>query len=475
MLHRAHAGIRIPRLSATAAYCVQQQQRRAFVPSIAEPPLPSALAPDRDGAISFAEDKFSSRKLQGKFGAYRGRDIVPLWIADMDFQCPEPVLDAVTACAQRGIFGYTNPPPKLTPLALARLAETYGCSAAQADWVGWIPGLIGGLSYAVRVASSRAGPPGTAVNVAVLTPAYPPFLGMPGHNLATLDAIPLLKEPAEERSEGAAAGAAASAGVVRFEIDWSALEASLSAATTKLLLLCNPHNPTGRCWSKADLTKLTSLCVAHDVLICSDEVWGEMPLEADETPFTSTLALLDDVAGLRERLLVITSPSKCYNVATLDIALTVVPDAALRGEYKRAGADAAEVTPFGYFAAEACYGAPESEAWRQRLLAYLRANRDYAVERLTTALPHGAVKVTRPESSYLLWVDATQLLAGSKAEAGGAAAHLLSYGVGASAGEDFGASNTTFRINLACERSTLERGLGRIVEALSAPDTPGDK
>ena len=300
MLHRAHSGIRIPRLSATAAYCVQQQQRRAFVPSIAEPPLPSALAPDRDGTISFAEDKFSSRKLQGKFGAYRGRDIVPLWIADMDFQCPEPVLDAVTACAQRGIFGYTNPPPKLTPLALARLAETYGCSAAQADWVGWIPGLIGGLSYAVRVASSRAGPPGTAVNVAVLTPAYPPFLGMPGHNLATLDAIPLLKEPAEERSEGAAAGAAASAGVVRFEIDWSALEASLSAATTKLLLLCNPHNPTGRCWSKADLTKLTSLCVAHDVLICSDEVWGEMPLEADETPFTSTLALLDDVAGLRE-------------------------------------------------------------------------------------------------------------------------------------------------------------------------------
>ena len=453
------SSLRIPRFCTAYVHSLQ-------LPSIAEPPLPSALAPDRDGAISFAEDKFSSRKLQGKFGAYRGRDIVPLWIADMDFKCPDPVLEAVTACAQRGIFGYTNPPPNLAHLALKRLAETYGCSAAQADWIGWIPGLIGGLSHAVRVASGRAGPAGTAVNVAVLTPAYPPFLGMPQHNAATLDAIPLLVQSVEE--EG-------SAGIVRFEIDWSALEASLSAASTKVLLLCNPHNPTGRCWSKAELTRLATLCVTYDVLLCSDEVWGEMPLEAAVTPFTSTLALLDDVAGLRERLLVITSPSKCYNVATLNIALTVVPDAALRGEYKKAGADAAEVTPFGYFAAEACYGAPESEAWRQRLLAYLRANRDYAIERLTSALPHGAVKVTRPESSYLLWVDATGVLAGSNAAAGGAAAHLLSYGVGISAGEDFGASNTTFRINLACERSTLEKGLGRIVEALSAPHTPGDK
>ena len=397
---------------------------------------------------------------------FRQRDVVPMWIADMDFRSPEPVIDAVVACAQRGIYGYTNPPPNLLPLTLQRLASVYGCSSAKHEWIGWLSGLVPGLSHAVRVAMRRAGPTADGgVGVAVLTPAYPPFLAMPAFNGAFLEAIPLLETPARAGDEKLLDGVVADAtSLSRYELDWVALEAALSKPSTRLFLLCNPHNPTGRCWSRAELLRLAALCVEHDVLVCSDEVWGEMPLMPAAAPFTSALALVDEIPNLLQRLLVLTSPSKCFNVATLDIALTVVPDEALRAEFAAAGRDAAEVTPFGYFATEACYGHAESEAWRLRLVAYLHANRDYAVDALTTALA-GRVRVSAPEASYLLWVDTVDAL---PEDAGSAAAHLLAHGVGVSAGEDFGGPKTAFRLNFACSREILEKGLARIIEALRA-------
>ena len=325
------------------------------LPSVPEPPMPSAKdaqvdapALSRTGAVSSFRDPFMSRKLQGKHGVFRGRDVVPMWIADMDFRCPQPVIDATIACAQRGIFGYTNPPDDLVTSTLARLSHVYGCAAPESEWLHWMSGLVPGLSHAIRVAKKRHGHGADALRVAVLTPAYPPFLALPAYHGAELDAIPL-------------AAGTESTGGLHHTLDWPLLEARLAHSATKLLLLCNPHNPTGRCWSASDLRRLASLCVENDVLLCSDEVWGELPLDAMSTPFTSALALLGSdthgsgggVAGLRERLLVLTSPSKCFNMATLDVAFAVVPDAELRNEFIAEGRDMAEVTPFGYFAAEA--------------------------------------------------------------------------------------------------------------------------
>jgi len=220
-------------------------------------------------------------------------------------------------------------------------------------------------------------------------------------------------------------------------------------------------------WPEGELARLATLCVAHDVTLCSDEVWGEVPLDAPRAPFTSALALLEGggasapVAGLRERLIVLTSPSKCFNVATLNLAISVVPHAPLRHALRAAGADMAEVTPFGYFGASAAYGDPEAEAWRQRLLVYLRANRDHAVRTLS-AVP--GVRVTVPESSYLLWVDA----AGALPRDASAAEYLLEHGVGVNDGRDFGAGASTFRLNFGCTRRTLSHGLERIVQALTS-------
>lgn len=450
------------------------------------------------------------------------------------------MIDAVVACAERGIYGYTNCPQNLTALTLDRLRDVYGCVEPKPEWFSWQPGLVPGLSHAVRIAvrsaaAAQRAPDTDATRVAVLTPAYPPFLAMPPFGGALLEAVPL-------RQEHTACGSGAA--VLRYEIDWALLERSLAQASTRLFLFCNPHNPTGRCWTRDDVRRVASLCATHDVLLCSDEVWGEMPLEAPTTPFTSALALLEEVEGLRERLIVLTSPSKCFNVATLDIALAVVPDPALQSAFVAAGRDQAEVgasptkrgertgplpsraphalttppsdlpyssnaarvhartrahsathalarsahrrgshpspslhpshhrgshrpcsqvTPFGFFAAEAAFGPAESEAWRQRLITYVRANRDYAIARLG-AVP--GMVTTRPESSYLLWVDASAALPpGAKS----AADHLLSHGVGVSEGVDFAGAPGCFRINLACLRTTLERGLGRVVDAFPAP------
>ena len=457
----------VPTRCARVASRLTIRRMLSSLPDVPEPPLPSApdAQLDRTGAISDMRDPFMSRKLQGKGGTFRGRDIVPMWIADMDFRCPQPVVDATIACAQRGIFGYTNCPPALQASTLERLGRVYGCSAPESEWLHWMPGLVPGLSHAVRVAKRRC--PDAVARVAVLTPAYPPFLALPAYHGAALEAVPLASD--EDSS-----------GRLHFEVDWDALEASLARPETTLLLLCNPHNPTGRCWTPGDLGRVAELCVRHDVLLCSDEVWGEMPLEPRRAPFHSALSLLDGESSgsggsggggsgggggggaLRERLIVITSPSKCFNVATLDVALAVVPDATLRSEFIAEGRDMAEVTPFGYFAAEAAYGDDECEAWRQRLVSYVRANRDYAMARLA-AVP--GVRTTTPESSYLLWVDGTAALE-RRGVGEGAAAHILAAGVGVSDGADFGAAPGFFRVNVACARSTLERGLSRIVGAL---------
>ena len=469
----------------------------------AEPPLPS---PD-DATID--RTGIYSRQVRGPGGAFIGRDVVPLWIADMEFAAPRPVIDAVVERARHGVYGYTDCPPELTEATIERLSSVYGSAVPpEASWFRWLPGLVPGLNHAVRAWCAH----GSGDAVAVTTPIYPPFLAAAANNGARLHRVPL----AEVRS-----GAGSTSSSLRYEIDWAAMEAALAAPETKLLLWCNPHNPTGRCWSRAEMARLAALCVANDVALCSDEVWGEVPLEAEAAPFTSALALLDPteadgavaaadggggagpakrarkdggvgasagsagddsvgpVPGLLERLVVLTSPSKCFNVASLDVALAVVPHAPSFARFRGAGRDAAEVTPLGYAACLAAYAEPEAEAWRQRLLAYLRANRDLAAAVLGT-LP--GVRATTPEASYLMWIDATDAVASAVAELSAghpsrakgrgpvtAAEHLLAHGVGLSAGEDFGTTTGFARLNLACTRATLERGLERICEALGEP------
>ena len=427
------------------------------------PPLPS-------GALDEAVDRTNtnSRKMKGKGKAYEG--CVPLWIADMDFRSPQPIVDALVARASNGVYGYTDCPPELETLVCDRLKTVYGSTITpDPKWFRWLPGLIPGLNHAVRAACAGANDA-----VAIPTPVYAPFLDAPSNHGKSLLTVPLEQLTSEgQSSEG-----------LYFTVDWAALEAALASKNTKLLHWCNPHNPTGRVWTRRELVRVARLCVEHDVRLCSDEVWGELPLEPDAHAFCSMLSLLpaddkagsaaedDDlsdpeatagIAGLKERLIILTSPSKCFNVAPLDIALAVIPNEELRGRFVALGADAAEVTCFGYSAACAAYGDPESEAWRQRLVTYLAANRDYAAERLGAM----GIRCTRPEASYLMWMDCSNVLPeGSNAQE----FFLKEAKVAFTGGVAFGGGARTCRLNFGCKRETLEEGLNRMAAAIAALD-----
>ena len=472
----------------------------AMLTSVPVPPLPS------DGDSRLDRAGTYSRKLQGRSGEYEGRDVVPMWVADMCLSAPQPIVDAIVARAQHGVYGYTDCPAALTASMLTHLEAYYECRRPEATWFRWLPGLLPGLNHAVRACCT----PGSGDAVAVATPIYPPFLDTATNCGAALVRVPLTEARLGDSS-------------LRHSIEWGALEATLAAPTTKVLLWCNPHNPTGRCWSRDDLLRLARLCVEHEVTLLSDEVWGEMPL-SDDAPFTSCLSLLapeageaapeagpeaasetgpgvgpETVAGLRQRLIVLTSPSKTYNVASLDIALAIVPHAPLLARFRAVGRDAAEVTPFGYTAALltnpnpnlltpastadpnpnpnqvtpfgytaalAAYSHPECAAWRLRLLTHLRANRDHALAVLA-ALP--GVRATCPEASYLMWLDVTDALPEGVISSGVTATeHLLSHGVALSDGVTFGATAGHVRLNLGCTREMLDRALQRMQKALAA-------
>ena len=410
----------------------------------------------------------------------------------MDFRCAQPLVDTIVDRAHHGIFGYTDPSPELEDKVLSRLSRVYGCPRAPCStWLRWIPGLIGGLNSAVGATCSQA-----TDAVAVATPVYAPFLEAPRKMGARLIEVPL----AESRR-------GVSGDELHYSIDWQRLEAAVADPHTKLVLWCNPHNPTGRCWTRRELARLARLCVEHDAVLCSDEVWGDLPLEPEAHPFTSMLALLstaeangssrvkggdgeapmavnegekkgkvaaavvlddnDDpealagVRGLSERLIVLTSPMKTFNIASLCVGFGIVPDDDLWRRFNRACGGCADISCFGFAAALTAYEHAECEAWRQRVVRYVNANRAYAYAALTSM---GGIRCVKPEATYLMWFDATAALPPGT----DALRFFLAAGVGLSGGTPFGAPPGMCRINLACRKETLEEGLLKMAAALDA-------
>ena len=441
--------------------------RRCFAAT--PPPLPDPSDPsplDRRGTGSRKHERF-------------GDDAVPLWVADMDFRSPRPIVEAVTRVAAHGVYGYTDPSPALTAAAVDRMGGKYGFGEAlEPNMLRWLPGLLPGINHVVRArrlldGEGYGGAPSAApMGVAVCTPIYAPFLSAPWNCEAELVKVPL--------AQMGGGGGGGGGGVVHYEMDWEAMEASLSQPSVRVLLWCNPHNPTGRVWSRGELSRLASLCVSHGVTLLSDEVWAEVVYDDDDDDepsgsasragdgagFTGMGALLAEHPELS--LVVLTSPSKAFNVATTDIALAAIPDARLRRAFSRVGADKAEVTPFGYAACEAAYvdADGEVEAWRRRLVAYLAANRDHAEAVLLGAGAPG-LRLTRPEASYLTWIDCGgEGVMGKAARARGSAfAHFLDHGVAFTDGTAFG-DPAAVRLNFATTRDVLDRGLERAVRAL---------
>ncbi|MGH7056827.1 MAG: MalY/PatB family protein [Acetobacteraceae bacterium] len=359
-----------------------------------------------------------------KWNRYGGRDVLPLWVADMDFQAPAPVIAALKRRVEHGIFGYTHASKGLTEAALAYLRERHRWTI-EPDWLVWLPGTVPAIHAACRLIAHDA----AAVTT---TPIYPPFRSAAGRMGQACIEAPLAAEAA------------------RAVLDLDHLEAGF-ADNGRLFLFCNPHNPTGRVFTRAELEALAERLLRHDVLIVSDELHCDLVLEPD----ARHLPLAAAVPELAARTITLYAPSKTFNLAGLGLGCAVIPDPGLRKRFKAAIEGVLPyVNALAYAAAEAAWR--EGWNWHAALIRYLRANRDRVTDTLSE-LP--GVRATPPEATYLYWLD----LRDTGIE--NPVAQLERHGLGLSDGADFGAPGFA-RLNFACPRATLDTALVRLSTAL---------
>lgn len=366
-----------------------------------------------------------------KWQKYAGRDILPLWVADMDFRSPPAITEALHRRVDHGIYGYARPVQSTTDTMVAALESRYGWKIDPA-WIVWLPGLVVGLNVTAQAFAE----PGD--EVLTLSPVYPPFMTAPKNSARVSVQVPF------ELNNGA------------WVINWDALERAVTPRT-RLFYLCNPHNPLARVWRREELVRLAEFCVRHQLILCSDEIHCDLILDP-KLPHIPTALISPEIAA---RTITLMAPSKTYNMPGLGTSLAVIPDAARRARFIRATAGiVAEVNTLGFTACETAYR--DCEPWRQALLAYLRGNRDYLVEFVQRELP-GIIIEAPIEATYLAWLNVSALSLADPI------AHFEKHGVGLSDGAYFGAPKGRYvRINIGCTRATLVEALRRMKTALVA-------
>lgn len=361
-----------------------------------------------------------------KWQKYDNRDVLPMWVADMDFHAAPEIVAAIEQRARDGIYGYARPTSRLIEAVLDYFARQLRWPI-QAEWIVWLPGLVPGLNLACRAVGQRGD------GVIIPTPVYPPFLGAPRLAERQQHNVPLLWNG------------------TRWEFDWEAMERAVMS-NTRLILLCHPHNPVGRVWSRDELTRLAEFCARHNLVICSDEVHCDLLL--DPVEFVPAAALDPEIAA---RTITLNSPSKTYNIPGLAFSYAVIPDARLRAAFRHVGTGVlAELNPFGLVACEAAYR--QGDPWRQALLRHLRSNRDLMLEAVRTGQLPG-VQATPIEATYLAWLNVSALNLPDPV------AFFEAAGVGLSDGRPFGDANYV-RLNFGCPEATLREGLKRMSDAL---------
>lgn len=358
-----------------------------------------------------------------------GEEVLPLWVADMDFVSPPAVLEALRARVDHGVFGYGLVPDSLRETLCAWSERHYGW-AIEPAWQLWLPGVV----PALHLASLALTEPGDGV--LTVTPIYPPFLQVAERTGRT----PQQAAMAEPAAPGEP-----------WRLDLAALEAAITPRT-RLLLWCHPHNPTGRVWRHDELAGLAELVVRHDLTVVSDELHCDLLLDegARHVPLAAAFP------ELASRTLTLWAPSKTFNLAGLTTACAVIPDAALR---RRFAAAIKGLVPdgnvLGLVAAEAAYA--EGDPWRQALLEVLRGHRQRLVERVAR---WPGVSLGAPESTYLAWLDLREspALAGEDSPQ---RALLERAGVALSDGADFGWPGFA-RLNFGTTATQLEAALARL-------------
>ncbi|AOY89560.1 aminotransferase [Marinobacter salinus] len=394
--------------------------------------------------IPFDQPVFREHTCSVKFDARKavfGRDdVVPVWVADMDFAAPEAVTNALRERAAHPVYGYTLFPDSLYQSIVEWFGVRHGWKI-QRDWILMAPGVVPSL-HAACLAYSEPGE-----GAIVQPPVYPPFFSSVRQTGRTVIENPLVLK------EGVGAGKG------HYGMDLEHLEACAARPDARILLLCSPHNPVGRVWSEDELKGVLAIARKHNLVVISDEIHCDLTFA--DRPKHSVLATL---AGPEDALVTAIAPSKTFNMPGLGLSALVIPDPEHRRAMKTVfeSMHMPQCNPFSIAGFEAGYraGAP----WLDELMGYLQANRDYVEEMVNQRLP--GISVSSPEGTYLMWLDCREL--------GMLDTELKRFfvrytGVGMNPGISFGEQGSGFmRLNIGCPRSVLTEVLTRIETALTA-------
>ncbi len=376
---------------------------------------PFASCPDRHGTGS------------EKWDRYADRDVIPVWVADMDIRAPAEVLAAIHDRVDHGVFGYTHEPPRFRESLAAHLLRRHNWPVDPARIVA-TPGVVTGLAITARLLAEADD------EILTFAPVYAPFLTLPGLAGRRCVRVPLLQQ------------------ATAWAIDFDAVEAAISPRS-KLLWLCHPHNPTGTVFRRDDLVRLADLAHRHAITVVSDEIWSDLLLDEDHGgPEHVPFASLDHPAARAAITLV--APSKTWNLAGLGCAAAILPDAALGRRWRIAGGGLVPmVNPLGYAAAIAAW--EQGDSWRRQLIDLLRHHRGL-VQEAVTGIP--GLSCVPADATYLAWIDC---------RASGVAdpqAACEAAGLGPSDGRDFGAPGF-IRLNVGCPTDRLVEVLTRLKRA----------
>lgn len=409
-------------------------------------------------------DKITNRKgtncLKYDFAVERGKpaDVLPLWVADMDFPVSEEISKSLHAAVEHGIYGYTQPKDAYYNAVMNWMERKHNWKTKR-EWIVKTPGVVFALGAAVKAFTD----PGDAI--LIQNPVYYPFTNIIRDNNRKVVDNTLAYHPVTERTvvpvttDDASEQQINNVGTVSpaYQIDFQDFERKIEQEHVKLFILCNPHNPVGRVWTVEELQKLGEICLRHHVIVVSDEIHNDFVYPGYEH---TVFANVDP--RFAEFTLTCTAPSKTFNLAGLQISNIFIPNENLRKAFKteidRTGYD--EPNALGVVACEAAYRAGED--WLEQLRAYLLKNLNFLRDFLQEKIPQ--IHLVEPEGTYLVWLDCSELGITSK--------ELDQFivdkaGLWLDGGSMFGPSGAAFqRVNIACPQATLELALNKLKAAV---------
>lgn len=358
-----------------------------------------------------------------KWEKYKGTDILPMWVADTEFKCAQPILDAVAKRTEHGLLGYHLPAhhEPANNAIVSWLQEKHNWSI-DPDWIVWTPGVVPAFNVACKAYCQ------TGDKVIVQVPNYPPLLA--AAKLNSLQRVDINTVEVEGR----------------WTLDFAELERQASDPKCKLFILCNPMNPVGSVLTETEMAMIEKICRENKVILCSDEIHCDLILDDSLTHLPA-----GNFPGLQHNSITLMAASKTFNIAGLGTSFAIIPDPNLR---KRFSAAAQGIVPWvnvlGLVATEAAF--TECEAWYQAQITYLKENRRYIVEQVAQI---DGLELLTPEATFLAWIDASGLKVTNPQR------YFEERGIGPSPGIDFGDKNFV-RINFGCPKSYLEEMFERL-------------